>query len=417
MERRGPRFNATTALLLVLALLSALVLRNVFVSAHRVIGWGVATAVVATLLEPAISWVSRYVPKIVALLLAGIGIAAVAGVLIYGVFDDLQSETEALRTQGPAAAARLEGRDDRLGDLASDLQLTERAEDAFEALELRFGVGTEVLATAAGTVPSYFVSFILTIFFILYGERIFEGGIDQLRGADRRCRLEHVVREGVRRGRSYVWWSLLQGAIVGTATFGVASGLDLPAPTVLGLVAAVAATVPYIGIVVGVIPTVLMAAGITTPAQGAAILLVAVAAQGVEALLVRRLVDRRTLHVGPAIPVIVGSVGLEVYGIGGALYGVALAVFLLAMADAAATEADEPLPTPNEDWVHDPEPAGSEVGDADVSVPPPLEVDPSGDDPPGDDPSAPGRELAGVSDRPTPATASGAGEGDPTPPG
>jgi len=189
---------------------------------------------------------------------------------------------------------------------------------------------------------------------------------------------------------------------------------------VLGLVAAVAATVPYIGIVVGVVPTVLMAAGITSLAQGAALLLVAVAAQGVEALLVRRLVDRRTLHVGPAIPVIVGSVGLEIYGIGGALYGVALAVFLLAMADAAATEADEPLPTPNEDWVHDPEPPDAEVGDAeegdaDVAAPASLHVDP-----PGDDPSEPVDEVVGAPERPTPAvpaTASGAGEGGPTPTG
>lgn len=415
VERRGPRFTASTALLLVLALLGALVLRNVFVAAHRVIGWGVATALVATLLEPPISWVSRYVPKVMALLLAGIGIASVSGVLVYGVFDDLQSETEALRERGPAAAARLERRDDRLGGLATDLRLTERADDAFEALEQRFGVGTEVLASAAGTVPSYFVSFILTIFFILYGEQIFEGGIDQLRGERRRRRLEHVVREGVRRGRRYVWWSMLQGAVVGTATFGVATALDLPAPTVLGLVAAAAATVPYIGIVVGAIPTVLVAAGITTLSRGAAILAVAVAAQGVEALIVRRLVDRRTLHVGPAIPVIVGSVGLEVYGIGGALYGVALSVFLLAVADAAATDADEPLPTPNEDWVHDPREGSDGVVDADGGGPGPPHVDP-----PEDGPSDLGDEVVGAPDRPTPAVpanASGASEGRPSPAG
>jgi predicted PurR-regulated permease PerM len=356
-ERPSARFTASTAVLLVLALLAAFVLRNIFVAAHRVIGWGVATVVVATLLEPPITWLSRFVPKVLALLLAGLGIAAVAGALVYGVFDDLETETSALRDRGPAAAARLEERDDRIGDVARDLRLTERADDAFEALEERFGAGTQVLASAAGTVPSYFVSFILTIFFILYGNRIFEGAVDQVDDPRRRRRLEHVVRTGVRRGRSYLWWALLQGSVVGGATFLVADELDLPAPTVLALVAAVAASVPYIGIVIGVVPTVLMAAGLQSPQAGGAIVAVALAAQVVEALVVRRLVDRRTLHVGPAIPVIVGSVGLEVYGIGGALYGVALAVFLLAAADAAATEADEPLPTPNQDWVGDPAPS------------------------------------------------------------
>lgn len=350
-------------MLLVLALLGALVLRNVFVAAHRVIGWGVATAVVAVLLKPAITWVARFVPKVLALLLTGLGIACIAGALVYGVFDDLQSETAALRDRGPAAAARLEAREDRIGDVATDLRMTERAEDAFEALEERFGVGTEVLASAAGTVPSYFVSFILTIFFILYGERMFEGAVDQVGDPRGRRRLEHVVREGVRRGRSYIWWSLLQGSLVGGATFLLAERLDLPAPTVLALVAGVAATVPYIGIIVGVIPTVLMAAGLESPAVGGAIIAVVVAAQAVEALAVRRFVDRRTLHVGPAIPVIVGSVGLEVYGIGGALYGVAVAVLFLAMADAVATDADDPLPTPNEDWVSNPEPASDEQGE------------------------------------------------------
>lgn len=345
-----------------LALLGALVLRNIFVAAHRVIGWGVATVVVAALLDPPVSWLSRFVPKVLALLLAGLGIAAVAGALVYGVFDDLETQTDALQERAPAAAARLEARDDRIGDVATDLRLTERAEDAFEALEDRFGAGTQVLATAAGTVPSYFVSFILTIFFILYGNRMLEGAVGQVDDPRRRRRLEHVVRDGVRRGRSYLWWALLQGSVVGAATFLVAGHLDLPAPTVLGLVAAVAASVPYIGIVIGVVPTVLMAAGLESPEAGAVIIAVALAAQVVEALVVRRLVDRRTLHVGPAIPVIVGSVGLEVYGIGGALYGVALAVFLLATADAVATEAHRPLPTPNQDWVGDPEPPAGGAG-------------------------------------------------------
>jgi predicted PurR-regulated permease PerM len=362
------RFTAASAVLLVTALLGALVLSNVFVAAHRVIGWGVASALVAVLLKPPIAWVSRFVPKVVALLLTGLALAGVAGVLVYAVFDDLQSQTQVLQREGPAAAARLEERTDRIGEAARDLRLTERAEDAFEALEVRFGVSTEVIASAAGTVPSYFVCFILTIFFVLYGTPIVEGAIDQIRDGRRRARVEEVVVEAIRKARTYIWASLLQGTVVGGLTFALADHLDLPAATVLALVAAVAATVPYIGIVVGVVPTVMLVAGLESPAAGGALITVAVAAQGVEALVVRRIVDRRSLHVGPAIPVIVGSIGLEVYGIGGALYGAALAVVALATADAAATEADEPLPTPNEDWVHDPEPEPEEDREPEVDA-------------------------------------------------
>ena len=390
------RFTAASAVLLVAALLGALVLSNVFVAAHRVIGWGVASALVAILLKPPIGWISRFVPKVVALLVTGLALAGVAGVLVYAVFDDLQSQTRVLQREGPAAAARLEERTDRIGRAARDLRLTERAEDAFEALEVRFGVSTEVIASAAGTVPSYFVCFILTIFFVLYGTPIVEGAIDQIRDGRRRARVEEVVVEAIRRARTYIWASMLQGAVVGGLTYALADHLDLPAATVLALVAGVAAMVPYIGIVVGVVPTVMLAAGLESPAVGAALVTVAVAAQAVEALVVRRAVDRRSLHVGPAIPVIVGSIGLEVYGIGGALYGAAFAVLALAMADAAATEADEPLPTPNEDWVHDPEPdpdetddaAGGESGDHEPA--PAATTGSPGQDPVPVDPAAPG---------------------------
>jgi predicted PurR-regulated permease PerM len=225
---------------------------------------------------------------------------------------------------------------------------------------VRFGVSTEVIASAAGTVPSYFVCFILTIFFVLYGSAIVEGAIDQIGDDRRRSRLEGVVVTAIDNARLYLWASILQGTVVGGLTFALADHLDLPAATVLALVAGVAAMIPYIGIVVGVVPTVMLAAGLESPDVGAALVAVGLAAQAVEALVIRRAVDRRSLHVGPAVPVIVGSIGLEVYGIGGALYGAAFAVIALAVADAAATEADAPLPTPNEDWVSEPEPVGED---------------------------------------------------------
>jgi predicted PurR-regulated permease PerM len=330
------------------------VLRNVFSAAHRVLGWGVACMVIAIMLKPPIEWLSRFLPKVVALLLVGLGIAGLSGVLVYGVFDDLQSETATLQRRAPAAAARLEQRDDRVGEISRDLRLAERAQDAFEGLEQRFGIDNQAIASAAGTVPSYFVCFILTIFFVLYGPRVMQGAADQITDARRRRRLERLFGGGLGRARGYLWYALLQGAVVGVLVFSFAEAFELPAEIVLALIAAVAATVPYIGIVVGLIPTVLMAAGLEEPLVGVALLTVGIGAQAVEAVFIRRVVDGRTLHVGPAIPVIVGSIGLEVYGIGGALYGAAIAVLALAFADAAATDADEPLPTPNQDWTEEP---------------------------------------------------------------
>ncbi len=63
-------------------------------------------------------------------------------------------------------------------------------------------------------------------------------------------------------------------------------------------------------------------------------LLVLVALQAIEALVVRPYVDRRSVRVGPTIPIIVGLLAFDVYGIGGAVYGVALAVLGVAALDA-----------------------------------------------------------------------------------
>ncbi|MPY95905.1 MAG: hypothetical protein GEV08_23465, partial [Acidimicrobiia bacterium] len=63
------------------------------------------------MIKPPVGWLSRFVPKVVALLLAGAGIAAVVGVLVYGVFGDLEAETEQLGARAPGAAASLEERE------------------------------------------------------------------------------------------------------------------------------------------------------------------------------------------------------------------------------------------------------------------------------------------------------------------
>jgi tetrahydromethanopterin S-methyltransferase subunit D len=45
-------------------------------------------------------------------------------------------------------------------------------------------------------------------------------------------------------------------------------------------------------------------------------------------------VDPRTVRLGPTVPIVVGLLGFELYGIGGAIYGIALAVLVLAGSDA-----------------------------------------------------------------------------------
>lgn len=347
------RLTAGSAGLLVGGVLAVLVLRNVFVAAHRVIGWSIAATVAALLISPLVTRLARHIPRIVALLVIGVVIAAVAGGLVFGVFDDLAAEAAVLAERAPSAAARLAARDDGIGQVAVDLRLEERARDLASAIDDRFGARSAALTSTAGTLPTYFVCFILTVFLVLFGPRIVEGGFGQLADERRRQRLRRVVHDGVARSVRYLWAAMAQAMVAGALLYAVAAALDLPAPIVLALVAGIVAMVPYIGLFVGALPVVLLAAGFESVTAAGLLLAGVVAVQVFEALWLRRRVDDRTLHVGPAVPVIVGAVGFEVYGLGGALYGAAIAVVLLGVADAAATD-DAALPTPDEDWEEEP---------------------------------------------------------------
>jgi predicted PurR-regulated permease PerM len=94
------------------------------------------------------------------------------------------------------------------------------------------------------------------------------------------------------------------------------------------------------GVVVVGVPALLFAAGTLDLWRVAVVIALVIALQLFEALVVRRRVDGRTLHVGPALPLIVALIGWDIYGLGGAIYGVLL--LILAFAFAVNIESGEP---------------------------------------------------------------------------
>ena len=251
-----------------MSLLATLVLQNLFVEAHRIIGWAVACSVVAALVGPLVGRVAHIVPRPIALIVVGLAIAAVVSVLVYGVFDDLDTETARLREDGVAAAQELEDRTDRIGQGARELDLVDRATAFFTTLDDRISSGSDALRSAAGTAPTYFVNWILTIFLIIYGGRIVGGAIGLLRDEERETRIHAIVAEGSKNATRYVAASILQGLVIALLAAGAVLALDLPAPVLLPLLAGTMAMLPYIGVLIGALPLVLLAAGLESIAAG-----------------------------------------------------------------------------------------------------------------------------------------------------
>jgi predicted PurR-regulated permease PerM len=330
---RTVRISTRTIVAVVGVLLAVFVLRNAFVSGQRVLGWAAASTATAVFVAPLVTWLGRFIPRVAAVLLTFLAIGVAAGALIFGVFDDLDREVRSLERAAPRATMRIELREDELGDAMRELQLTERVSVFLEEVDNRIGSGSDALAANALTVPIYFVNVILTIFLLIYGPGIVRGGLALVGEEERRRRVGAILEEATIRARRTMAAILGQGAAFGLLVGAVAWYLDLPAPVVLGLVAALAATIPDFGILLGVLPLLALTAGIQDGRTAVVVLAGAMGLQVLEALWLRPRVDQWGVPVGPTVVWIVVLVGYTLHGIGMAFFGVAYAVFALAIVD------------------------------------------------------------------------------------
>lgn len=344
---RTVRISTRTIVLAVGVVLAILVLRGAFVAGQRVLGWAAACAVTAVFVAPLVTWLGRWIPRVAAVLLTFVVIGVAAAALIFGTFDNLDREIGSLQDAAPDATDRLEERDDEIGSAMRDLELSARVENFLEELDGRVGSGSDALAQNALTVPVFFVNAILTIFLLIYGPGIVEGGLSLIADEERRGRAAAVLYEATRLARRTMTAMLGQGVLIGLLVGLVAAGLSLPAPVVLGLVAGVAATLPDVGILLGVLPTIALTGGLESGRAAVAILAAAMVLQALEALHVRHAVDRWGVEVGPAVVWIVVLLGYTLHGIGMAFFGVAFAVFALAVIDEVPRGRPEmPEPSP-----------------------------------------------------------------------
>lgn len=320
-------------MLLALAVVS-LLLRNAFVAAHRQIGWAVACIIVAALLSPFANVLDRKMPRWLALLITMLGSGLLTAVVWAGVIVNLADGFDVLKKEAPRAAASLE----RRYEVAKEFRLSERVDSLIE--QFRASTTGGAMGRAVGAAGTYFVCGILTLFLMIYGPRMLAAMFRQIKDADRRARVERQATEAMSNSRRYILASIAQAVIVAAAVGLTAWLLSIPAPFVLGVLAGMIGLVPTLGIVVGGLPALLLAAGLGDWQDALILLALLVVLQAIEVTVVRRRIDRASVHVGPALPAIVALLGYELYGIGGATYGAAALVFLIAWLDAVGIDAD-----------------------------------------------------------------------------
>jgi putative heme transporter len=327
-------FSSVVALLLVVVFTFAV--RDVLSDARHTLALFTAAGISAILLTPLVELLQRRMRRVVAVGLAILLLLGVIGVVAWGVLGDINLQIDRLQEAAPKAAAELE-RSQRFGKAAREFRLEERVTEAVNSLSDK---QTEQAQKAARRFATYVVGGILTLFLLSWGPRMGQGALAQISDEERRTRVHDIGIAALRNGRTYLLLALAQAFVIGLVSWIVCRAADVPAPAPLGLIIGITSMMPYLGVVLGAIPALLLAAGFRSFTVVGVLLVVFLAMQTVQVLLQRRQ-RGRVIYVGPALIGIVFLLGYDVYGIGGALFGTALAIFGMALADAIGTDDPE----------------------------------------------------------------------------
>jgi predicted PurR-regulated permease PerM len=311
--------------------------RGVIVAARRPLGWAVATVIAASFLAPVVERLAQHIRRAVALIIVLLLTAATIGLVMWGVLHDLDRESEHLYRVAPVAARTIE-RSPRFGKAARDFRLEDRVTDAVATLRKRSQSLAGKAASRAGT---YFVCAILTIFLLNWGPRMARSAGEQFTDPARRARIEHVAADAFGRWQHYVVGTVAQAMAYGVLMWSVCRALSIPAPTPLALVVAFFSIIPYMGVIAGSIPALLIAAGLESFGRAGVLLAIVVVLQLVHIWVTQpQIVERSSLYVGPFVLITSITLGYRVYGTGGAVFGSALAVLVVAVLNAAGEDRE-----------------------------------------------------------------------------
>ena len=301
------------------------------------LGWIAVAAVTAALLQIPASMLQRRLPRgvsVALVMVSGIALLATVG---YGVADDLARQTRSLQESAPRAAAEIERREGRVGELARDAHFARWTRRFVREVpqRLRGGTAVEAIRSAATRGVAFLVTTVLTLFFLLHGPRLAHGAAQQIRDPARRARVERIALAAYHRATRYVAGTIAMALLAGVLAYVAGRVADIPGHTALAVWLALWDIVPIMGTVIGALPIVLLAAA-DSPEKALVLSAVFVGYQVFEGLVLQRRLERYAVRVGPFLTLAATFFGLELYGIGGALFAAVVVTGAIALADEMA---------------------------------------------------------------------------------
>ena len=291
----------------------------------------VVAAFFAILLTPAVDFVERRGLRrsIATIIVFLVGFSLLAAMLaafinpivreVNGFVDDFPQFVENAR-QGRGPIGRLVQRYD------IDTYIEENRDQWEESLRNAGAPALDVLRTVASGVFTFVTILVLTFLMVLEGPRLTKGAINLL--SDRhRDRVRLVASDAAKAVTGYMAGNLVISVVAGLSTFVFLTIAGVPFAGVLGLWVAFADLIPMVGATLGAIPTVLVAF-LASPGKGVAALIFYVVYQQIENHLLQPTVMSRTVSLNPLAVLVSVLVGVELFGILGALLAIPAAGML-----------------------------------------------------------------------------------------
>jgi predicted PurR-regulated permease PerM len=293
--------------------------------------------VLACLLRPLTLRFARRMPLGAAALLT-VGMVLIGFALVTAVeIRDLVAETNRLKVAVPARIEelRLELKPEHaVRRWIEQAEVEPRVREWLGQLPARIVLGTDNPAKGASRVTGALLVTILTMFTITRGSQSVRGGIALIRHERVRGSVERIVRAAYRGGTGYTLRTLALAVVSGVVAGFAAQALEVPAPSVLGLWVGVWSLIPVLGLVIGYLPVIGLAAA-EDQAKGVIAVVLLLLWLVLAALARRRWIAMHSVDVSRLLLTLSVMAGLHVGRITGAMVG----VFLAAAFGGALAEA------------------------------------------------------------------------------
>jgi len=292
----------------------------------RIITWFVVAAFFAAILTPAVDFLQKRtrVPRVVATLIVFLlGIAAMAGML-YAFIRPLVDQAYEFADKLPGYVEEAKAGRGPAGELVQRYNLDTYLERNQQKLRAAVtGAGGPAAKLASGifsTLAAVVTILVLTFLLLLEGPKLI-AGLLQLIPPRHRERIRRVAQDSNRAVTGYMFGNLAISVIAGVATYLMLWPLGVPFRGVLALWVAFADLIPLVGATLGAV-VVTAVALLESPRTGVIVLIFFVIYQQFENHVLQVSIMSRTVDLNPLAVLASVLVGVELFGILGALLAI-----------------------------------------------------------------------------------------------